>query len=152
MSNRTLDRVKRELQLLSNDLPAATQLQLGQLTVNNTKYIGLIARGLPVNPACFGNHKSVSMLVLIPPQYPTLPPLGVYVDRPYQIKSGHFVERGYHGAPSLEQSGWRWFCSSFGGFSDRSRGNAWRPSDDIVSGHNLATVLVGARVMLELGA
>ena len=152
MSNKALHRVQLELEKLSNELPSVTQIQLGQINIKNVNYIGLIARGLPVNPALFSNNKTVSLLILIPPQYPTLPPLGVYVDRPYKMKSTHFVQRGYHGAPSLEKRGWRWFCSSFGGFSDKQRGNAWKPSNDITSGHNLATVLVGARVMLELGA
>lgn len=152
MSKKALERVKQELEVLSHELPAATHIQMGQIKVKDTNYIGLMVRGLPVNPQCFSNHKTVSLLVLIPPQYPTLPPLGIYVDRPYKMKSNHFVKKGYHGAPTLEDKGWRWFCSSFGGFTNESRNNAWKPSNDIVSGHNLATVLVGARVMLELGA
>jgi hypothetical protein len=104
-------------------------------------------KDLPVPYAKFGVQR-LKMLVLVPQDYPRIPPLGVYLDQPYDAESRHFTRAGYHGAPTLTSRGWYWFCTAFGDFD--APGVAWRATPDPEDGHNLATVITGARVSLGI--
>lgn len=149
MDNRLLARARQEMEVLAREIGAGRmedRLSLGSVRVDNREYLGIRVSGLPVPAENFGSVKSVNMLILLPENYPRVPPLGVYLDRPYKAKSSHFVHRGYHGAPSLNERGWYWFCHAFGNFDNR--GSAWKPAPSPESGHNLATVVCGARISM----
>lgn len=121
-------------------------VQSGIVKHAGVEYLGIIVGGVRVNAQRFSGAKTVRALILIPDRYPNLPPLGIYVDRPYSVDgTRHFVKRSYHGAPSLNSLGWYWWCHAIGGF-DGKRQAGWRPTGDPTKGHNLATIMAAARV------
>lgn len=149
MDARLVQRVKAEVGLLGREV-GSVQVSKGTVSVGGTTYLGVMLRGLRVDAARFGGSKSVGMLILLPPHYPCTPPLGVYLDRPYEMaRSKHFVRKGGHGAPSLVKRGWYWYCHALGGFEGEKARKRWRPAGDPAGGHNLATVVAAARVSLH---
>lgn len=155
MNQRSIVRVRREIEIVAREIgghgASGDRIKMGKVSVGGKEYIGVLVRGLGVNPRHFHGVKSVNALLLVPNNYPTAPPLGCYVDRPYKVDSSHFVQGGYHGAPSLQDQGWRWFCHGVGGFDSGSRRSLWRPGARPEDGHNLASVLAAARVAMNSG-
>lgn len=150
MNQMLIARINEELPQLEREA-GIRDIQKGIVKAGGVNYLGIIVGGLRVNAQRFNGAKTVRALILVPERYPNLPPLGVYVDRPYEVDgTRHFVRRGYHGAPTLEANGWYWWCHALGGF-DGGHVGRWRPSGDPTMGHNLATVLVAARVQLGRG-
>jgi hypothetical protein len=52
----------------------------------------------------------VPLMIVLPDQYPYLPPIGFYLPSDIKI-SDHFYSAGYHGAPD-PIDGFMWYCSS----------------------------------------
>lgn len=132
MKDSLIQRVRAEIDIVLQDIGGAStrgsRVQAGRVTVGNIDYLGVIVRDLGVNPVNFGGVMRLNVLVLLPPDYPNIPPLGIYVDRPYNAKAGNFVRKGYHGAPSLNEKGWYWFCSAIGEFEQRQMRAVWKPA------------------------
>ena len=149
MNRRIIERVKAEIKILEKELHGNASVKLGIVEVRGKEYLGVIVPGLRVNPERFGGIKAVSVLVLLPPEYPYVPPIGIYLDRPYDLDNEHFSHLAGHGAPTLVESGWYWFCYAFGGFNGAAARKAWRPKPRPEDGHNLATVIAAARVVLN---
>lgn len=150
MNARLVQRVQEEIDGLALEMGLLNanrnRITSGVVRVDGLAYIGVIVRDIAVRAENFAGVKSVNMLALLPENYPRVPPLGVYLDRPYKATSSHFVHKGYHGAPTLNNKGWFWFCHALGDFN-RSE-SAWRPGSVASEGHNLATVFCAARVSL----
>ncbi len=87
-------------------------------------------------------------LLIIPPAgYPSMPPIGFYLNQKFHLKTGghdpHNTSTAYHGAPDLLHSGWHWYCVTV---ADGPGG--WQPSVDYREKDNLWTFLNMARETL----
>jgi hypothetical protein len=52
-------------------------------------------------------------LILLPRTYPLAAPIGFYLAEGAavaQLDQSHLYDRSYHGAPNLNDEGWKWFC------------------------------------------
>lgn len=80
------------------------------------------------------NKPVVSVLVMIPPGYPTTPPDNFYVDNDLLLLDG----RGPNSStPNQNLAGRTWRQFSYHVHSD------WQPDADMLKGHNLLTFLLG---------
>ena len=73
------------------------------------------------------------VLFLLPPEYPSLPPIGCYLNYPWNtVGQGdhHFTRQSYYGAPFLSEEGWYWYCVGLGGGFNRER---WLNSGDLIT-------------------
>lgn len=88
-------------------------------------------------------YKSVPLLIVLPDQYPFLPPVGFYI--PEEIRAGQHsgFSKGYHGAFTdtclMEKIKFRWYCSSI-------VADTWEPAhfkyvEDWKKGDNLWNVI-----------
>ncbi|NTW98390.1 MAG: hypothetical protein HGB35_00325 [Geobacteraceae bacterium] len=147
MNESTVNRVKRELAILGREIGGQVhnRMKMGLVPAGGRQYLGVIIENLAVNPRRFGGAKAVRAMLLLPAEYPRLPPLGVYVNRQHEVASSHFVGKGYHGAPTLVDEGWYWFCHGVGGFDAVE----WKPAALPEDGHNLATVVAAARCRMN---
>lgn len=78
--------------------------------------------------------KSTAVLVLLPKNYPALPPIGFYMpdDLP-MAHDAHFFKFAAHDASNAPiQEGWKWYCVYI-------QNGAWRPAHNWRSGDNLWT-------------
>jgi len=80
-------------------------------------------------------------LLIVPPQdYPSIPPIGFYLNRKFHLKGGgsdvHATGRAYHGAPDLLRAGWYWYCVTI-----QNGPGGWQPSADYRQPDNLFTFL-----------
>lgn len=76
---------------------------------------------LPDAWASVNDSAFTQVLLIIPDNYPNIPPNGFYLPSSINVPSGesHFFERGYGGAygsnsdeiENLRQSGWKWYCT-----------------------------------------
>jgi len=82
-------------------------------------------------PAGF-NRPSTHALLLIPAEYPEVPPDGLFVDKGLNLPE-HYVQQQSHNNPFGNKS-WAWLCAHFDG-------NSWRPAADVGSGDNLVTLM-----------
>jgi hypothetical protein len=88
----------------------------------------------------------VPAMVLLPKDYPVMPPLGFYIHktgldtvRSLGIDVRHlFPDKTYYDAPNLAQYGWAWFCLKF---------NPWRPGH-----HTLIGIVMMVAAMMAEGA
>lgn len=104
---------------------------------------------LPQAWADANNNAYTDLLIIIPDQFPNLPPNGFYL--PNNINSphgdGHFFDRGHGGAfgstdseiNEMRRAGWKWYCSHI-------KPESWSPSRirnilDWKKGDNLWDVL-----------
>lgn len=73
------------------------------------------------------NKESARLLILLPPSYPVVPPIGFYLNEPVKLKTGdrdpYFVKYGAHGAADLRDVHWYWYCATI-------KPGAWRPRND----------------------
>ena len=155
LSQVLVHRVKEEVQLMRVDLGGAA-VEIGEVVVADKHYVGVIVSGLRVDAQRFSGAKEVNALLLLSADYPQVPPLGVYLNRPHTMQpvgalagGRHFTGKGYHGAVSLQARGWYWYCHALGGWEARSAQQHWRPSARPAEGHNLATVITATRVSLH---
>lgn len=88
-------------------------------------------------------YKTIPLLIVLPDQYPFLPPVGFYM--PEEIRAGAHggFSRGYHGAYTdtclMEKIKFRWYCASI-------VADAWQPAnfkyvEDWKYGDNLWNVI-----------
>jgi len=152
METRTIERVKQEVDLLAKEIGGGVneRVQMGTLTIAGKEYLGVIVKRISVSPDRFPGHKSVKILMLLPQGYPMTPPVGVYVDLPYKVSGeSHLTGKGYHGAPTLTEKGWYWYCHAMGGFDSNRSNQLWKPAAKPDQGHNLATIIAAARIALH---
>ncbi|MGH2352755.1 MAG: E2/UBC family protein [Chloroflexota bacterium] len=78
------------------------------------------------------NKPSTPALLLIPADYPQVPPDGLFIDKGLNIP-GHYFQQQDRRNPFGDKD-WAWLCAHL---AQRS----WRPSADVVGGDNLVTLL-----------
>jgi hypothetical protein len=86
-----------------------------------------------------------SAMVLLPRDYPIVPPLGFYIDRSgvdavraLGIDTRHlFPDKTFYGAPNFAQHGWAWFCLKF---------EPWRPNH-----HTLISIIMMVAAIITEG-
>ena len=126
----------------------AKNLVVGTKTVNGNVYTAIIAKGVPLSSNKFRVSNS-DILFLLPPEYPRFPPIGCYLNFPWETvgqQDHHFTRQSFYGAPLLSDAGWYWYCVGLGGgFNRNSWLNAWKPGNRPDNGHNLNTLFVMAR-------
>lgn len=134
-----------ELKLLEK---VAKNVVVGNKTIGGIKYTAVLIKGMPLSSNKF-KVSNTDILFLLPPDYPRLPPIGCYLNYPWDtVGEGdhHFTQQSYYGAPFLSEEGWYWYCVGLGGGFNRDKWlNSWRPSRNPEQGHNLATLFVTAR-------
>ncbi|MGA9377276.1 MAG: hypothetical protein WBV73_00620 [Phormidium sp.] len=138
-------RLIAELKLLEKP---AKNIIVGSKIIDGIQYTAVLVKGMPLSSQKF-KVSNTDVLFLLPPEYPSLPPIGCYLNYPWDtVGEGdhHFTRQSYYGAPFLSDEGWYWYCVGLGGGFNRDKWlNAWRPSNLPEYGHNLATLFVTAR-------
>ena len=138
-------RLLAELKLLEK---AAKNVVIGAKNINEISYAAVLIKGMPLSSKKFKVSNS-DLLFLLPSDYPKLPPIGCYLNYPWDtVGEGdhHFTRQSYYGAPFLSEEGWYWYCVGLGGGFNKDRWlNSWRPNKIPENGHNLATLFVTAR-------
>ena len=138
-------RILDELNLLGR---TTKNISVGSKTIDGKIYTAVIVKGVPLSSRKFAVSNS-DMLFLLPPDYPRFPPIGCYLNFPWDTvgqKDHHFTLQSHYGAPLLKDAGWYWYCVGLGGgFNSNSWLNAWKPGNRPDNGHNLTTLYVTAR-------
>ena len=138
-------RLLQEFKLLEK---VAKNLVVGSKTINDFQYTAILIKGMPLSSQKFKVSNS-DVLFLLPPDYPRLPPIGCYLNYPWNTMGQgdhHFTRQSHYGAPFLSDQGWYWYCVGLGGGFNQERWlNSWRPGNNPDQGHNLATLFVTAR-------
>ena len=138
-------RMSCELKLLEK---VAKNIVVGSKTIEGKKYHAVLVKAMPLSSRKF-KVSHTDLLFLLPPDYPRLPPIGCYLNYPWDtVGTGdhHYTRMSYYGAPFLSNQGWYWYCVGLGGGFNRDRWlNSWRPSRNPQQGHNLATLFITAR-------
>lgn len=140
MSSALLRRVEREVRELI--LPEYGTFE-GRVTYDTGEGKWLCVKHMPVPKDLMTNRDGqVSLLLLIPEQYPQVPPDGFYCDQGLNIQNHYFVGFRDKYYPELQQTliqqGWQWFCAHASHF--RSTSN-WRASATPGEGDNLLKYL-----------
>lgn len=66
--------------------------------------------------------RETSLMIILPTEYPELPPVGFYLPDDLVSPNGHFYSNAYHNASDAPiEKGWNWYCAYI------DSGN-WRPS------------------------
>ncbi len=142
-------RLIEELKLLEK---VAKNIIVGTKTIENTQYTAILVKGMPLSSQKF-TVSNTDVLFLLPPEYPELPPIGCYLNYPWNTTGEgdhHFTRQSYYGAPFLSGEGWYWYCVGLGGGFNREVWlNSWKPSSQVDKGHNLATLFVTARYAIN---
>jgi len=111
-------RLLAELKFLEK---VAKNVLIGSKTINDIQYTAVLVKGMPLSSRKFKvSHTDV--LFLLPPDYPRLPPIGCYLNYPWNtVGQGdhHFTHQSYYGAPFLSDEGWYWYCVGLGGGFNR---------------------------------
>jgi hypothetical protein len=137
-------RLDAELGLLRRVTGRGSPVRTGRVSIEDRGYTGVLIDNVRLDKDKFGVTRS-SLLLLLPPDYPRLPPLGCYLRFPHRNADHHFTLQAHYGAPSLQQKGWYWYCVGLGGgFSSGEWAGSWRPGPRAESGHNLSTLFLGA--------
>jgi len=83
-------------------------------------------------------QRRCNLLIVFPAGYPETPPIGFYLNRRFQLKSGgrdhHFAGQAYYGAADLREAGWHWYCVHIAA-------GAWQPQADHTKPDNMWTFL-----------
>lgn len=138
-------RILAEIKLLEK---VAKNVIFGRKTIDDIQYTAVMVKGMPLSSKKFTVTNS-DLLFLLPPDYPRLPPIGCYLNYPWDTQGEgdhHFTRQSYYGAPFLSDRGWYWYCVGLGGGFNRDRWlNSWRPNNNPEKGHNLVTLFITAR-------
>lgn len=138
-------RIIAELKILET---VAQNIIVGCKYIDGIQYTAILIKGMPLSSRKFAVSHT-DLLFLLPPDYPRLPPIGCYLNYPWNtVGQGdhHFTQQSYYGAPFLGENGWYWYCVGLGGGFNQNRWlNAWRPNIHVENGHNLATLFITAR-------
>ncbi len=90
------------------------------------------------------DRQTTGLLLVLPGDYPHVPPDGFYIDRFLRTRSGqrvdHYFEERERYNPYADK-GWGWFCIHL------HRG-AWRPTSDVLHGDNLLKLAALIRAIL----
>jgi hypothetical protein len=145
-----VDRVAEEISLLKQNLGDRMKVHSGPKTVGGIRYTAVIIENVSLDRRKFGVART-KLLIMLPPNYPTTPPIGFYVDFPWKTEDHHFTEQSHYGAPDLRSAnGYYWYCGGLGGgFSPHDWKQSWRPGRAATKGHNLITLFVSAQVALN---
>jgi hypothetical protein len=145
-------RLAREIELLRSAVGTRSTVVVGQKSVGSVTYDGVLVKNVALDSRKFGVSKT-DILFLLPPDYPALPPIGCYLNYPWETAvdaDRHFTMRAYYGAPFLGDEGWYWYCVGLGGGFDASAWQqSWKPAADPADGQNLARLFVAARLALN---
>ena len=146
-NDRISPRARQELAVLEK-ATSAKNIKVGIKTIDDRAYTAIIIKGVALSSRKF-KVSNTDLLFLLPPDYPRFPPIGCYLNFPWDtVGQGdhHFTLQSHFGAPFLSNSGWYWYCVGLGGgFQRHSWHNSWRPGNRADNGHNLATLFVTAR-------
>jgi len=137
-------RLAAELALLREAVGRRGEVVPGTKTIGDRRYTAVLVKRVRVAEKKFG-ATFTDMLFLLPPQYPALPPIGCYLNYKWPTSDRHFILLNAHGAPSLINEGWYWYCVGLGGGFETNGTRCWRPGAQPDNGHNLATLFVAAR-------
>jgi len=141
-------RIAEEVEILKRECASGPDIvRVGVAEIQGKSYVGVRIARVRLNHHKF-KQSFGTFLFLLPPEYPKLPSLGVYLDRPYPDvaqRDRHLTLRAHYGTPSMEGQGWYWYCYGLGGFDKASWRRCWRPGSRADNGHNLATLFAAAR-------
>jgi hypothetical protein len=138
-------RLETELSLLRQAAGARSEVIAGSKTIGEAKYTAVLVKNVRVPREKFG-VTCTDLLFLLPPWYPSLPPVGCYLNYRWRTADEHFLLQGVHGAQSLVDQGWYWYCVALGGgFDGGSVSRVWQPGTRADNGHNLVTLFAAAR-------
>ncbi len=130
----------------------AKNVIIGSKTIEQTKYTAVLIKRVALLSKKF-TVSNTDLLFLLPLNYPQLPPIGCYLNYPWKtVGQGdhHFTQQSHYGAPFLSDQGWYWYCVGLGGgFNKQHWSNAWRPATNPEKGHNLATLFITARHVIN---
>lgn len=87
-------------------------------------------------------RSSTNLLLEIPPDYPNVPPNGIYVDQALRLPSHYFQYKGTHNP--LGDKGWAWYC-----FHADGHLGGWRASVRIMEGDNLLKYVKLTRTLMD---
>ncbi len=140
-----VSRLEQEVELLRRAAGSRSQVILGTKTLDQSRYYAVLVKNVALSSQKFGVTRT-DMLFLLPPQYPSLPPIGCYLNYKWPSADHHFTLQAHYGAPFLGNAGWWWYCVGLGGGFDTSGwAHRWRPGSQAGNGHNLTTLFVAAR-------
>lgn len=125
-------RIEREAELLQKRLGGRSNVRVQNLTVDGVTYSGVTVNAVRLNDQKYGVTRG-DLLILVPPTYPEVPPVGCYLNFKWKTEDRHFTQRAFYKAPDLKGRGWYWYCVHFRNMGDGS----WLPSPDPTKGHNL---------------
>jgi len=142
-------RLQRELELLNKVTP---HIIVGKKSISPYIYTAVLIKGMPLTTRKF-QVSNTDILFLLPPEYPALPPIGCYLNYPWKTMGQgdhHFTQQSHYGAPFLGEEGWYWYCVGLGGgFNPNRWSNTWKPTKNPENGHNLATIFISARHVIN---
>ena len=131
----------RDLDLLRDTLGGRSVVSTKAIERGGVPYLAVEVTNVRLNERKF-NRTAGKFLLLLPQRYPAIPPIGVYINYPYQLQPGlddhHLTGDAYYGAPDLRPAGWHWYCLRQIGAA------AWRPGARPEDGHNLLTIYSAA--------
>ena len=87
------------------------------------------------------NCEVTRLLIIVPPGYPMTPPDNFYVEPRLKLASGSGVANYSEPVSQLEQT--------WGQFSYHVDSSDWKATEDILSGHNLLTFMLGVEKRLS---
>jgi len=125
----------------------------GRLTWDETDGTWVAIKQVPISPMLTqGGRGLIDVLVLIPQEYPHIPPHGIYCDMLLK-PIGHFFIgwKDFH-YPELQHElanrGWMFFCFRI----NEAQEAGWRPTNEVGRGDNLLTVVhLGLALLEEVG-
>jgi hypothetical protein len=135
------DRIEQEVDLLRKDAGQRSQVVIGNKTIGDKRFRAVLIKNVSVPAKRFGVTRT-DLLFLLPPEYPKIPPIGFYLNYKWSTTDRHFILRAAHGAPSLENEGWYWYC---GALMNSSGSRTWKPGTKADNGHNLITLFAAAK-------
>jgi len=85
------------------------------------------------------NRNETDVLLLVPAGYPSTKPYGFRVPEGLRLTSGA-MPTNYNEKHVMLERNWGQFSISV---------EEWKPTDDVISGHNLVTFMIGVKARLE---
>jgi hypothetical protein len=113
------------------------QEKYGEIEVGPTMTWVLVKR-FPLPPGW--SKREAQILVLLPPGYPTTPPDNFFADNDLRLADGRLPTNA---SSDQRQVGRTWLQ-----FSHHVEANEWRPSVELLRGHNLLTFLLAVELRL----
>lgn len=144
-----MDRIDEEISLLKKVAGGRSTIKRGTTTISEVRFSSILIENVRLSSEKF-NVTSTDVLLLLPSQYPRIPPIGCYLNYKWSTIDEHFTLMSHYGAPQLQGKGWYWYCVGLGGgFSQTSWSRSWLPKVPASLGHNLSTIFVTARYAIN---